>query len=64
MPLESIMAMGVEANRFVKEGSLVSLVVWCVAPMNLIKGGFSSIITLLIYKPLSPVLKFGHRAEK
>lgn len=64
MPLESILAIGSEVNRFVKEGSIVSLVVWCVAPMNLIKGGFSSIITLLIYKPLSPVLKFGHHAGK
>lgn len=64
MPMESILAMGVEANRFVKEGSLISMVIWCVAPMNLIKGGFSSIITLLIYKPLSPILKQTHRNKK
>lgn len=64
MPLDSILEMGMKVNPFVKEGSLVSLVIACVAPMNLIKGGFSSIITLLIYKPLSPILKFGHRQDK
>jgi len=64
MPLDSILEMGMKVNPFVKEGSIVSLVVACVAPMNLIKGGFSSIITLLIYKPLSPILKFGHRQNK
>lgn len=64
MPLDSILEMGMKVNPFVKEGSIVSLVVACVAPMNLIKGGFSSIITLLIYKPLSPILKFGHRQSK
>lgn len=61
MPIESILEMGMKVNPFVKEGSLVSLVVACVAPMNLIKGGFSSIVTLLIYKPLSPILKVGRK---
>lgn len=61
MPIESILEMGMKVNPLVKEGSLVSLVVACVAPMNLIKGGFSSIITLLIYKPLSPILKVGRK---
>ncbi len=61
MPIESILEMGMKVNPFVKEGSLVSLVVACVAPMNLIKGGFSSIVTMLIYKPLSPILKIGRK---
>jgi riboflavin transporter FmnP len=59
MPLESLLAMGVEANSLVKEGSIVSFVVACVAPLNLIKGASVSVITLLIYKPLSPIIKKG-----
>lgn len=62
MPIDSILEMGMKVNPFVKEGSLVSLVVACVAPMNLIKGGFSSIVTLFIYKPLSPILKIGRKS--
>jgi len=56
--------MGMKVNPFAKEGSLVSLVIACVAPMNLIKGGFSSVVTLFIYKPLSPILKIGRKAGK
>ena len=29
--------------------------------MNLIKGVSVSVVTLLIYKPLSPIIKNGHR---
>ena len=61
MPLDTILAMGTEVNPFVTEGSIVSFVVACVAPMNLLKGGVVSIITLLVYKPLSPIIKTGHR---
>lgn len=60
-PLESLLAMGVEANSLVKEGSIVSFVICCVAPLNLIKGASVSLLTLLIYKPLSPIIKTGHR---
>ena len=58
MPL----AMGAEVNPLAKEGSIVSFVVACVAPMNLIKGTLVSVVTLLIYKPLSPIIKTGHKA--
>ena len=59
MPLESILAMGKEVNPLMTEGSIVSFVVACVAPMNLIKGAADSIVTMLIYKPLSPIIKAG-----
>lgn len=61
LPLENLIAMGSEVNPWVKEGSIVSFVVACVAPLNLIKGVSVSIVTLLIYKPLSPIIKTGHR---
>ena len=62
MPLEDILAMGAAINPMVKEGSIVSFVAACVAPLNLIKGGLVSVVTLLIYKPLSPIIKSGNRA--
>ncbi|MBQ7776275.1 MAG: ECF transporter S component [Lachnospiraceae bacterium] len=57
MPLESILAMGSKVNPLMTEGSLVSFVICCVAPMNLIKGAVASIFTMLVYKPLSPIIK-------
>lgn len=57
MSMEDILAMGRAINPLMKEGSIVSFVAACVAPMNLIKGGSVSLVTLLIYKPLSPILK-------
>jgi len=52
--------MGVKVNPLVSEGSIISFVVACVAPLNLIKGTASSVVTLLIYKSISPIIKFGH----
>ncbi|MDE5590154.1 MAG: ECF transporter S component [Acetatifactor sp.] len=60
IPLDSLLAMGMEANSLVKEGSIVSFVAACVAPMNLIKGASVSLVTMLIYKPLSPLIKGRH----
>ena len=60
MPLDTILGMGVKVNPLVSEGSIISFVVACVAPLNLIKGAVSSVVTLLIYKSISPIIKFGH----
>lgn len=59
MPLDTILDMGSAVNPLMTKGSIVSFVVCCVAPMNLIKGGSVSLITMLIYKPLSPIIKAG-----
>lgn len=61
IPLDSLLEMGQAVNPFVAEGSIVSFVVACVAPMNLLKGASVSLITLFIYKPLSPILKAGEQ---
>lgn len=60
MPLESLLEMGSAVNPLA-EGGIVSFVVACVAPLNLIKGASVSLVTLLVYKPLSPIIKTGHR---
>lgn len=57
LPMENILAMGSKVNPLMKEGSLVSFVICCVAPMNLIKGTVASVVTMLVYKPLSPIIK-------
>lgn len=57
MPLESILAIGAKINPLVNGESIISFVACCVAPLNLIKGGSVSLVTMLIYKPLSPIIK-------
>ena len=56
MPMEAILAMGAEVNKFAG-GGLVSFVVACVAPLNLIKGAADSVVCLAVYKRLSPIFK-------
>lgn len=60
MSMDKILTMGSEVNPLVREGSIVSFVAACVAPLNLIKGTSVSLVTLLVYKQLSPILKSGH----
>lgn len=55
MPLDAIIQMGTEINGFIT--NIPTFVICAVAPINLIKGGCVSLITMLIYKPLSPILK-------
>lgn len=61
MPLGTILEMGAKVNPLVDSNSIVSFVAACVAPMNLLKGTLVSVITLLIYKPLSPIIKTGQK---
>jgi len=59
MPLEAILEMGEKVNPLMSKGSLVSFVIVCVAPLNLLKGASVSIVTTFIYKPLSRFIKAG-----
>ena len=61
MPLDTILEMGSKVNPLMTEGSMISFVVCCVVPINLIKGCVVSVITMLIYKPLSPILKSAYQ---
>ncbi|MBE6612416.1 MAG: ECF transporter S component [Ruminococcaceae bacterium] len=53
-PLEAILQMGADANSRVN--SLATLVIFAVAPFNLVKGVLCSLINLLLYKRLSKIL--------
>ena len=60
MPLDTILQMGAKVNPLVDSNSIISFVAACVAPMNLLKGTLVSVVTLFIYKPLSPIIKSAH----
>lgn len=54
MPMDAIVHVGSEVNSHIT--SLSTFVLFGVAPFNLIKGVMISVITLLIYKRISPIL--------
>lgn len=58
MPIDSIVGMGSTINAKITD--VMTFVVMAVAPFNIIKGVVVSVITLLIYKHISPILK-GNR---
>ena len=54
MPIDSIIGMGTAVNPLVTD--LKTLVVFAVAPFNVIKGVLCSVINLLLYKRVSKIL--------
>jgi len=54
MPIAALIGMGSAINPAIN--SLSSFVLFAVAPFNLLKGVVVSIITILIYKKISPIL--------
>ncbi|MBQ9990385.1 MAG: ECF transporter S component [Lachnospiraceae bacterium] len=55
MPLEAIVGMGTAINPAITDVS--SLVLMAVVPLNLLKGSIVSLLTILIYKKLSTIIK-------
>lgn len=55
MPMEAIIAAGAAINGNIN--NVVTFVVFAVAPINIIKSVSACGVTMLIYKPLSPILK-------
>lgn len=58
MPIDTIIGMGSSINANIT--NVMTFVVIAVAPFNIIKGIVVSLITMLIYKHISPILK-GNR---
>ena len=56
IPLDAIIGMGTAINASVS--NIVSFVIICVAPLNLVKGGMVSVLTMLLYKRVARPL-FG-----
>ena len=57
MPLDAIVAMGTKVNRAIT--SVPTLVLFAVVPFNLLKGVVVSLLTMLLYKRISPLLHLG-----
>ncbi|MCQ2524413.1 MAG: ECF transporter S component [Lachnospiraceae bacterium] len=55
MPMDVLIGMGTKLNPNIT--NIFTFVLFAVAPLNLIKGFSDSLITLLIYKRLSPIIK-------
>lgn len=55
MPIDAIVAMGSKVNNYIVD--LKSLILYAIIPFNLIKGLVVSVVTLTIYKKISPLLK-------
>ncbi|MBR4435651.1 MAG: ECF transporter S component [Clostridia bacterium] len=62
MPIDVIVAMGTKVNRRITDVS--TLVIYAAVPFNLIKGVLVSVITFIIYKPISKVLKLEFHKKK
>lgn len=57
MPLDAIIAMGSEVNSAIN--SVSTLVLFAVVPFNLLKGAIVTVLTMLLYKRISPLLHKG-----
>lgn len=55
----SIVELGTKVNAYIVD--VTSLVLFAVVPLNLLKGTLVTLVTILIYKKLSPILKTSHR---
>ena len=55
MDIEALIAMGTAANKAID--SMFTFVLLATAPLNILKCGLVSVITMLIYKPISRILK-------
>lgn len=55
MPMDAIIGMGTAVNRHID--SVWTLVLFAVAPFNILKGSIVSVVTVLLYKHISPILK-------
>lgn len=62
MSLDNLIAMGTALNANVT--NVFTFVAFCVAPLNLIKGAGVSVLTFMLYKPLSPILKAAYEPAK
>ncbi|MBQ7954639.1 MAG: ECF transporter S component [Lachnospiraceae bacterium] len=59
-PLAKIVSMGTAINPAITD--VTTLVLYAVVPMNILKGGVVSVVTMLVYKPLSVIIKSGGKS--
>ncbi|NLX61948.1 MAG: ECF transporter S component [Tissierellia bacterium] len=54
-PIEQIVALGTAVNKFVVD--FKTLILFAVVPFNLVKGILVTLVTILLYKRVSPILR-------
>ena len=62
MPLEQVIASFAAFIPFIQ--TKLDVVLWNAIPFNLLKGLMISLVTMLIYKPLTPILKGRYDHER
>lgn len=62
MPLEQVIASFAAFIPFIQ--TKLDVVLWNAVPFNLLKGLMISLVTMLIYKPLTPILKGRYKNER
>ncbi len=55
MEIDALIAMGTAANKAID--SMLTFVIFATAPLNILKCSLVSVFTMLIYKPISRILK-------
>ena len=55
MEIDALIAMGTAVNGAID--SMLTFVIFATAPLNFLKCGLVSVFTMLIYKPISRILK-------
>ncbi len=55
MEIDALIAMGTKVNKAID--SMFTFVIFATAPLNILKCGLVSVFTMLIYKPISRILK-------
>ncbi|MCR5719056.1 MAG: ECF transporter S component [Lachnospiraceae bacterium] len=63
MDLEAIIGMGAGSNKLVSGNSLTEFILFITAPFNLVKGLIVGVITVLLYKYISSILKGNESKE-
>lgn len=58
LDVDALIAMGTAVNKAID--SMFTFVIFATAPLNIIKCTVVSVLTMLIYKPISRILKGGH----
>lgn len=59
MPIDGLLAMGTAINGSIN--SMMTFVMFAVAPFNLLKGVLVSLVVFLIYKKIAPILKVSRK---
>lgn len=62
MPIEALVGMGTAINPAIND--VTTMVLFAVAPLNLIKGFSVSVITMIVYKKLSKLIKSSQEERR